>query len=403
MIRQLLAIMSAKFHCHSGRNLYGVILWIFTISCLLIHITDLLELSDLDKNNAISFLYTNIGALVTIFAITMSVTLLGLQFQAHSYTMVGLIQSIKHRVVYGFISVFLVLVWFSLIAATHPSLINPVTAVPYAVLGTIFSLLYVPGYIYFIAYRVQPEQIIKTIAKDFKNIELQIIAGESDILSKKPRSFQVWEQIMYRAMENYNIVVFKSGMEMILASALRCRQSCQEEQRDPVGRFFITYISGIMTTAVRTDRKRFVSLFMFHFKKTYESIPENGDLHAHRHMIFHIWEQTMNEAILLRNTWIQRLGMFSMQDVIEKCMQQTDSRQTKLAIEFLHTYIYRLTYTALYEGHDNFLVLYMENWPRYCPLANETEDSDRWDYSTADCCLGGTDDSCRKNRKPPSI
>ena len=354
---------------------------IFVLSSVLIHVFDLPKHLTLDGQTAVSVLSTHTEVLVAIFSVTMGVTLLGLQFRAQSYSMLALIQHMKDTVIYGFVAVFLTLIVFTMVASAQPVWINPITAVPYAILGTVFSLLYLVGYVYYMIYRTQPEQVIQSLGKAIIGITPEIIVRENR-LSKKFESFQVWEQIMLRAVENDDVYVFSNGMDQILLSVINCRKLCQDSQKDDVGKFFSRYITAVLAAAVRTDRKRFVSVFMSYFEKISEPMPDKGDLYyKHRMMMFRIWELVMSDAILHRNTGMQNAGMISMDQATERYMNESGSLDATAAA-FLHTYIYRLAYNAVYEGQNHFLVLYMECWARYCSYSKSHKDDNSWDHST---------------------
>ena len=55
-----------------------------------------------DQTHAVNFLSVNAELLVTILAVTMSFTLLGLQFLAESYTPRSVGTYLKDKVIYGF-------------------------------------------------------------------------------------------------------------------------------------------------------------------------------------------------------------------------------------------------------------------------------------------------------------
>ena len=296
--------------------------------------------SGLDRSTALSFLNTNTEILVAIFTVTMGVTLLGLQFRAQSYTMLALIEYVKDAVIYGFILVFVTLISFSILASTLPDWINPITATPYAVIGTVFSLIYLVGYIYYMIGKTQPEQVIQQVAEGIRKTEASDIVAERDIFSKKFEAFQIWEQIMLRAVESDNAYIFRRGMVLILCSADICMRSYQDEKKDLVGKFFFQYISTIMFSCVRADRDRFVRLFMDHFKETDEVIPDSEEKYARRRMMaFHVWQHVMREAIMHRNMRILRYGMIAMDHVFGIYIQRQgpETRPPRL-YSFTHTW-----------------------------------------------------------------
>ena len=374
---------------------------IFVAVCININYFDLPRLSGLDKNTAINFLNTNIEILVAIFAVTLGVTLLGLQFRTQSYTILALMQYVKDVAIYCFVVIFIVLIMFSMLAATQPAWIDPVPAVLYVIVATFFSLLYTVGYVYHMIDRTEPEQVIRRLKKDIQRITASEIAEKYDTLSKKLEPFHVWEQIMLRAVESNNPYVFSSGIRLIGDAASRFMTSCNDDKKDAVGGFFIQQVVTILDSAVRMDRKRLVRIFMDRFERTNEPIPEEADVYESKRMImFHLWQWILYESIVHNNRWIQQSSLDSMNKVVDAYMSRSQKCDIGSIALFLHTYMARPVYNAIIEGRDNFLKMYIEDWSRYHPLFTKHYKIRRsLVFFYSDCCLGANDGVFRTNRK----
>ncbi|ABK76767.1 hypothetical protein CENSYa_0122 [Cenarchaeum symbiosum A] len=223
------------------------------IFCLGFFVISLIILSlypidgNIANDDVANILMINAEILVTTLAVTLGATLLGIQFRAQSYTMIGMIHQMKNYVLYTFIFIFISLIVLSTMTVVYITYLpgdsmkstegehaDPehkiVVVLPFIFLGTSFSMLYLAGYVYYIINKLQPDQMMAEVVKDMNNalfiendnfaIDLFKIVNEDldrENLSKKyhdiKTKFAVWEQIMLRAVELNNILIFKMGLE----------------------------------------------------------------------------------------------------------------------------------------------------------------------------------------------
>ena len=141
----------------------------FLISIISIYATQ--GMGGLKTETAISFLIADIGMLVTVLTVTMAMTMLEIQFRAQSYTMLSIIQHVRDKVIYGFVLVAMSMIAFVSIPLVFPDIIDPLHATPYAVVGTMFTLIYLTGYVYYMIGKAQPEKVIKDIIDQVTTIE----------------------------------------------------------------------------------------------------------------------------------------------------------------------------------------------------------------------------------------
>lgn len=333
--------------------------WIagFVAACCTFQIfADVLRQDSLEE--ATVFISVNIEILVTMLTVTMGVTLLGLQFRAQSYTMIALIRYIKDRVVYGFISVFVVLIIFSMSSLIIPG-IDQVRVAPFAFIGTSFSLVYLVGYVYYMVHEIQPTQMMKHIEKQIAGMGMSAMAGDE----KKPHEielFHVWEQIMLKAVDTDNFYVYRIGIRAIFDKLHDCLDKCEYSERDRIYTFFFQYISTVILSCVRENRERFVKVFMDVFRTTNEGIPDSDDeFSSRRMMMFHMWQHIMRESIQLGNIRMSNYGMSTITRVLDRYLEQypEDSERT---LTFFHMYMSRAVDFAITNNNTHYLFGYLE-------------------------------------------
>ncbi len=216
------------------------------------------QISETDHDTAIVFLDANAGILVTIFTVTMGVTMLGIQFRAQSYTMLGLVQHIKDKVVYGFIATFLILITVSIAALIFPELIKPTHVAPHIAIGTFFSLLYLVGYVYYMTYKIQPDPVMRQIISDIDKIKTKDIINDKN--ADATHALDVWEQVMLGAVKNDNTRVFKTGIKSMLGEVICRMKSCKNKsEKEKILDYFYERIGSVVRACVRENRGRFVT------------------------------------------------------------------------------------------------------------------------------------------------
>ena len=336
----------------------------------LIHYFSLWEITNIESEAAISFFHTNLGLLVTMFTVTMAMTMLEIQFRAQSYTMLSIIQHVKDWVIYGFVSMMIMLIMFSTIILTT-NMINPAHALPYAAMSTIFAIVYLAGYVYYMIGKAQPEHVMRDVVRDVINIKPHDIITHAQMdENKKLKIFHVWEHLMLRAVQTDNTYVFKAGIGPMSDVAISSIRDCAEDEKDKVGKLFFQHMLPVILSCVRADRDRFIRLFMDHFKKFSDPVPKNlSGYSARRLMMLHLWDHVMREAIIRGNLRIMRYGMLT----INHMSTQYVKSQGMDARLFFHTYVRRLVEYAFANDSREFLGLYLNDWSKhYLSLRSET-------------------------------
>ncbi|ABK76786.1 hypothetical protein CENSYa_0141 [Cenarchaeum symbiosum A] len=385
----------------------------------------------IENRDAATILVVNAEILVTTLAVTLGVTLLGIQFRAQTYTMIAMMQQMQNWVVYGFVIVFISLIVLSMIPVGYAAYLqdagpagNPAGAepayriavfIPVLFLGTAFSMLYLAGYVYYMINKLQPDQMMHTVVDGIRDA----LSGRSgnaavDVFvkicndGKKGHDFKekfaVWEQIMHRAVELNNTLLFKLGLERLMAiydDVIRgmgdvgrmegskvyemikdetARESLRGEAgRLPDGkrevtvmlrrekRLFFRYINEVMLACVQYSRKTCSSEFFGEFVRNKEPIPTREELRtsAYKNMMFDVWSTVMITSILGAKDQIMRRAV---QNLFKKLETPAMEKNRRWTMAFFHSRIASLVEFAMdptINTNNQYLLHYLTAFGHY--------------------------------------
>jgi hypothetical protein len=117
------------------------------------------------------------------------------------------------------LAIYISLISLSMISSTFPSLLDPARYAQYAIVGTVFSLFYLTAFVYHVARRIQPENLIThTLAKmNDDEVLNEIIKNEGIMVVPLPafKPLIILEQTLLKAVSNNDIFSFVNGMERL--------------------------------------------------------------------------------------------------------------------------------------------------------------------------------------------
>ncbi len=184
--------------------------------------------SQVYSNNANpeSILVTYSELLTTIFAITVSITLLGIQYLAQEYTPRGIRQYFKDLFFAGFIGVYLFAISLNLLAASFSQFLPSSLFVFPSFLLLLFCLFYLVAYPFNMVRKLQPSETLKRIdASVPKNLfevvtEKRFWSNEVSDSTKEP--FIVLEQVIIQSIRNNDYISYVMCLDyfMKISSAL---------------------------------------------------------------------------------------------------------------------------------------------------------------------------------------
>ncbi|MDA7996765.1 MAG: DUF2254 domain-containing protein [Nitrosopumilus sp.] len=224
--------------------------------------------------DAEGLLHTNAEILATMLAVTLGVTLLGLQFRSQSYTMSGMMEYMNDWVIFGFIIVFICGTAGSMLAAGHlESEYDAGWAVVFATVFTVFSLIYHAGYIFHLVYKLQLSQMLKDNRKKMLESVERMAGAEDSEAATLGKPFEIWEGIMEKAIETDNHAIFKLGISDIFELMRRERYL----SIFPIYKEISNYTKNVCKSCMHRGRYRFVDTYVDEMLKTYETISKAED------------------------------------------------------------------------------------------------------------------------------
>ena len=242
-----------------------------------------------DQTHAVNFLSVNAELLVTILAVTMSFTLLGLQFLAESYTPRSVGTYLKDKVIYGFPILYIFLISLNLISVTFPSILDPIKFMQFAVVGTIFSLAYLVGLIYYIVGKIQPEKVLKDTSKNISDdMREEIIRNQGRMVidSASSRPFIILEQALIKAVNTNDIFTYVQGLKILFDKLEQYLEDIQKEflthqnhakrgwDSNYVYGFFFRLFSQLFAECLTYNREQFIMQYQLHLVNTFVKLYE---------------------------------------------------------------------------------------------------------------------------------
>ena len=217
----------------------SILLWIGLIigAIIVVSLGAGSDYKNIDESYAVNFLNVNAAILVTILAVTMSFTLLGLQFLAKSHTPRALGAYLKDKVIWGFPTLYVSLITLSMFSVTYPVILPPSVLIEYAFFGTFFSLAYLICFIYYTVKKIQPEKIISDTYKNIQSENPDLIVnneGKLDSTDLGFRPFIILEQTLLKSVNNNDIVSFDLGMGKMGELLYKWLKQVQEKNKKEI-------------------------------------------------------------------------------------------------------------------------------------------------------------------------
>ena len=356
-----------------------VIISIIGITAMAIWIGTTMELYSYEggTDNTVMFLHTNIEILVATFAVTLGVTLLGLQFRAQSYSMQTLMRYIKNKVVYCLVVIFIVLISANMalvymIDTRHPLIADYERFILPTMMGlTVCSLYYLAGYIFYMVERTQLRHMLNSIKDEINCTGVDNIKpSDSDDPGEQEKAdrrrgkafepFQIWEQVTFKAVADGNMYVFRESIKLMLDArdAFRDREGWEH-----LSRLTLVFLKPVMLQCARTDRVEMVGHFLNRSAAHIRPIlGRDGKLDKEGAGVVDVWTSMMREAITYNNV-----------DVLDECSEamwvsmeenigewEGDEHMVGEVVDFFHAKFSSLVGIAVSDDHHAFMMRYMD-------------------------------------------
>ncbi|MDA7987155.1 MAG: hypothetical protein MPJ53_01405 [Alphaproteobacteria bacterium] len=335
------------------------------------------SLPPVEDGGTSTFLHTNIEILVATFAVTLGVTLLGLQFMAQSYSMQALMRYIKNGAVYSLVLIFIALISVNMtlvyIIDTAPGLKpdHEKFILPMMMGLTACSLYYLAGYVFFMVGRTQLRYMLKNIEKDMKNTEAGSIAKHKlddpaeQARAKKNRDsafvpFQIWEQVAFKAVADGNMYVFRESIRLMIEAREKFRS---KEDWKELSKHTLVFLKPVMLQCARTDRVEMVEHFLNRTRDHMEPIfDKNAKLDETSAEIVAVWTSMMRESIIYNNVDVLDVCVNAMVKYVETSENKWkvgDQRMDKIT-DFVHAKFSSLVGIAVSDDHHAFMRRYID-------------------------------------------
>lgn len=318
------------------------------------------------------FLYANTAILVTIFTVTMGFTLLGLQFKAQLYSMLDLISYLKNKVVYGFILTLVVSIIFNIIASIFFSILDPNLVISFAIVGTIISLTYFIGYVYYTTYEIQPSQVLQRMHRGMKKelIDYTNIVDKSDAnftsdydhVSDKFEQCAVWEQIMLKAIEDDNKYIFERGIRIMFHLWNKNKNQSNDKKNNIVINIFSNLIKTTMLSCVEQDRDRFAKIFLDRYKNTLKSYLGSTGTFSFDDEPSDLWHRIIYRAIEKNNRYVFNHCVDMMFELRSYYLDRCDDKEKNTIIQYFFLHISLPMMECVTRNRKKFVDAHMDNF-----------------------------------------
>ncbi len=164
-------------------------------------------------------LTTNTNILATIFAITISLTLLGLQYLSESLTPRIVRSFIKSKFIKGLLLSYIFSILINILVVSFPRIIEARDFVYYSYLLLIWCVLYLTSYLFYMIRKIQPRSVLDEIEKQIPlDYDRVIIYNFDQGLINVPdeqSKFIELEQIIIKTIRNNDFSSFIAGLNLL--------------------------------------------------------------------------------------------------------------------------------------------------------------------------------------------
>lgn len=249
---------------------------------------NMLRNDDLKLARSILLNYTQL--LTTIFAITVSLTLLGLQFLFQAYTPRLLKEFFRDKMTMLFVVTYPASIILNLFSASFSDILPPQDFVFPAFLLFSFCLVILGLYVVHMSKKVQPESILSElkneIAEDF--YEYVTSLGRFRTVSKKDEPFVVLEQVLIKSIKNNDFYSYLGGLRLLSRCIIELlvkasKKEANEEKRShssSIIGYFSRILQQVKNEALENRREEFLAYFCSHMVGVTEKLYEIKAHHA---------------------------------------------------------------------------------------------------------------------------
>jgi hypothetical protein len=290
------------------------------------------------ENSASLFLVSS-QILATVFAITVSLSVLGFQYLSTSYSPILLKKAMRERTIQIMFTIYILAILLNMFFLIFPDIIELQKQVFFSYIlfsGCIFYLVF---YLRFIIKKMQPTNVIKAvrnkIPKDFKEKIINKSVMDNRVIYERDEAFITLEQIIIKSIKDNDFFGFLNGLEIMFKELNDCLSKISGKLKkdenydlvltrtDSVIGYFFRYLDQIKNECLECRREEFLTNFSFRLKKIIIILIELKAIRALREMK-NIFEDTGYSAIDYKLKSFLNNYIISLRDIIKKEIEITD-------------------------------------------------------------------------------
>lgn len=233
-----------------------------------------------DLENPSDTLTTNANILATIFAITISLTLLGLQYLSESLTPRIVLSFIKSKFITGLLLSYIFSILINIFVISFPKMIEARNFVYYSYLLLIWCVLYLTSYLFYMIRKIQPTSALYEIDKQIpfgydKIIIHKLNQGLINLPDEQDKFIDL-EQIVIKTIRNNDFFSFRACLDLLfkkqinfLNNLLKIEPDNErgynqiQEDAESISLYFLRIQKQIYFEILREENER----FLLHYAK----------------------------------------------------------------------------------------------------------------------------------------
>lgn len=187
-----------------------------------------------DVSASKEMLISSAQVLATIFAISVSFTLLGFQFLSQTYTPRLLREFIRDRVFLLFLIIYPISILLNFFSLSFPLILSPQTTVPFSFFLSSYCIAILVVYVFHVARKLQPEAIISGISREISEDLYTHVTSEYSTVRRVEERFDepfiILEQFMIKTIENNDFFSYIRALRLLFITIKELLSKAEKEE-----------------------------------------------------------------------------------------------------------------------------------------------------------------------------
>ena len=262
--------------------------------------------------NPASILVTYSQLLTTIFAITVSITLLGIQYLAQRYTPRSIRQYFNDPFFAGFIGVYLFAISLNLLVASFSQFLSSSLFVFPSFLLLLFCLFYLVAYPFNVIKKLQPSETLKRIDASVPKNLFEIVTENrfwsNKVSDSEKEPFIVLEQVIIQSIRNNDYISYVKCLDYFTKISFDLIEKAKKEhidkenldllasRTDSILDFIYRFFEQVKTEVFQTKNGLFVLSLLYRVEKIIIWLHSAKGIRALRH-VYDLHEAIGRESV----------------------------------------------------------------------------------------------------------